>query len=165
METLSRLTMVFRDIRRTVASSSGAPSYGTRHSRLEKSHDINLMLTHICDNELLFFHEGRNRISKMHNARRTVEGIDAWTIGQLAHGTGGPLATLLRKRIEMRITSKLYPIPPDIEEFPLDDFYDTADGESSTSSDSWSEGDSFELDGGSAGEEEEEEEEEGEEED
>lgn len=87
-----------------------------------------------------------------------MEGIDAWTIGQLAHGTGGPLATLLRKRIEMRITSKLYPIPPDIEEFPLDDFYGTADGESSTSSDSWSEGDSFELDGGSAGEEEEEEE-------
>lgn len=154
MNTLSRLTMVFRDIRRTIASSSGAPSYGSRHSRLEKSRDMNLMLSHICDNELLFFNQGRIRISKMHNARRTMEGIDAWTVGLLAHGTGSPLAALVRKRIETRVASKYHaPAPTPSEGFSKDRFHEDSGDSSETNPDSWSEDDFFEFDGESAGEE------------
>lgn len=42
METLSRLTMLFRNIRRVVTTSSGAPSFGTRHFQVDSSRDIAL---------------------------------------------------------------------------------------------------------------------------
>ena len=86
MHTLSRLTMFLRDVCATVARSSGAPSYGTRHSQVASERDIATITDHVNENKLLYYQPGRVRISTMHNSRRAQEGLDAWAIG-LVHTT------------------------------------------------------------------------------
>ena len=89
--------MLFRDIRRVVTTSSGAPSFGTRHSQVDSSRDIALMTKHLMDEELLYFQKGRSRISRLHNARRILESLDAWSLGNMSYGTGAPLARAISK--------------------------------------------------------------------
>lgn len=52
MQTLSRLTMFLRDVRTVVASSSGAPSYGTKHSRVASEKDILTIVQHVNEHQL-----------------------------------------------------------------------------------------------------------------
>ena len=108
MQTLSRLTMFLRDVRTTVAKSSGTPSYGTRHSQVASKKDIAMIIDHVTENKLLSYQPGRVRISNMHNARCAQEGQDAWAIGLAQHWTGVPLAAVVRKRVDYQLTSKVY---------------------------------------------------------
>ena len=100
--------MFLRDIRTVVASSSGAPSYGTKHSRVASEKDISTIVQHITENKLLSYHQGRTQVSQMHNARQAKESCDAWAIGKVQHWTGIPLAGVVRKRVDLQLANKLY---------------------------------------------------------
>lgn len=108
METLSQLTMFLRDVRTTVLASSGAPSYGTRHSHVSSEKDIKTIIQHISESQLVYYKPGQTQVSQLHNARRVKESSDAWSIGKLQHWTGIPLASVVRKRVGEQLASRIY---------------------------------------------------------
>ena len=151
MKTLSRLIMFLCDVRSAVATSSGAPSYGTRHSKVASDKDIETIIRHLNENKLLFYPGGRIRISDMHNARRAQESLDAWAIGTVQHWTGVPLAAVVRRRIDQQLASKVYHlhVPPayhnlEHDRIERDDAFDAGSvlGPGDGSDDSYEVGDS-----------------------
>ena len=108
MQTLSRLTMFLRDVRTTVAASSGAPSYGTRHSHVSSEKDVMTIIQHICENHLVYYKPGRTQVSHLHNARQVKESSDAWSIGKAQHWSGIPLASVMRKRVDLQLATRVY---------------------------------------------------------
>ena len=63
------------------------------------------------EEELLYYHGGRSQISRLHNARRITESLDAWTLGNASYGTGAPLARAIGRRIERQVAGMEYHSP------------------------------------------------------
>ena len=108
METLSQRTMLFRDIRQVVTTSSGARTFGTRHSNVDSAQDISHLIKYLTDEELRYHQKSRTRISQLLNACRIRESTDTWALGLVSHGSGIPLARTLHKQMELSLVGKIY---------------------------------------------------------
>lgn len=106
MDTLSRLIMVFRDIKRCVHTTSGAPSYGKRHSAVDSHFDTVKIYDRLFTQEVMWFHKGRHMCGGADHQVRITESIDAWTVGRGRHGQQAPVGKVLRKRLKLPAQGK-----------------------------------------------------------
>lgn len=79
MEVLSRLIMTFRDLKRSVLTTSGAPNGGSRHSAVDDEKDVRKILTLLVKESVMWIKPGRTTCGPAAAQSLIVESIDSWT--------------------------------------------------------------------------------------
>lgn len=79
METLSRLIMIFTDLKRAVLSTSGAPNGGGRHSAVHDKRDVGMILHLLVKEKVMCQIAGRTTCGPRDGRTSITESIDSWS--------------------------------------------------------------------------------------
>ncbi|KAF8468223.1 hypothetical protein BDZ91DRAFT_848070 [Kalaharituber pfeilii] len=97
--TVARNIMTFRNAKRTILRSTGAPLCGGHHSRVDDSKDIELLVETLINSEAMVFKSKRqNKAGTAANPVQIKEATDAWSLGMKVLCGGSPLDVVISKR-------------------------------------------------------------------
>lgn len=99
MDTLSWNIFVYRNVKRAVNESSGAPKVSGHHSKVNAQGDIETILGLMQQERVGQYHEGRSTTGSKGSPIELTEGTDAVTVGLKYLYSGVPLNNIVKSRM------------------------------------------------------------------